>query len=114
MDVYQEGAYFSLSAESGRTFVVMKFKIRNRTDEDIEINNFDRGCAFFCNIAGAERVPEKESFITNSLASFEGKIAAGRSARAVLIFEITKEQAELIAEPALTMEQSGISYSINL
>lgn len=114
MDVYQEGSYFSLSAESGHTFVVMRFKLRNQTDKELKINNFDKGCAFYCSVAGTERVPEKESFITNSLASFEGTIAAGRSAKAVLIFEITKEQAELIGEPSLTVEQGGTSYSINL
>lgn len=114
MDVYQEGTYFSLSADSGKTFVVMRFTIRNLMDQDIEINNYDAGYAFYCILEGVSRVPEKQSFIANSLASYEGKIAAGKTSEAVLVFEITKEQAELLSEPALIMEQNGISYSIIL
>lgn len=114
MDVYQEGTYFSLSAESGNTFVVMRFSIHNDTGADIKVNNFDSGCAFYCSFEGAGRVPEKESFITDSLASFEGTVGAGKAAGAVLIFEITKEQAELVSDPGLTMEQNGISYTVNL
>ena len=114
MDVYQEGTYFSLSAESGNTFVVMRFSIHNDTGADIRVNNFDRECAFYCSFEAAGRVPEKESFITDSLASFEGTVEAGKAAGAVLIFEITKEQAELVSDPGLTMEQNGISYTVNL
>lgn len=114
MDVYQEGTYFSLSAAGGKTFVVMRFTIRNQTDSDMEIDNFDKGYQFYCSFDGAQRVPEKESFIADSLASFEGKIAAGKSAGAVLIFEITKEQAESVSQPSLVMEHNGTAYAINL
>lgn len=114
MDIYREGSFFSLSAERGNTFAVMKFTIHNRTDKDIEIDNFDKGYAFYCSFEGAQRIPEKESFIADSLASFEGKIAAGESAGAVLIFEISKEQAELISEPSLSMEHNGTDYSVTL
>ena len=94
MDVYKEGSYFSLSAESGRTFVVMQFTITNSTGEDIQIDNYAAGYAFYCN--------------------FEGTIPADKSAPAVLIFEIAKEQAEMISEPTLTMEHNGTSYLIKL
>lgn len=114
MDVYQEGTYFSLSATSGKTFVVMRFTLQNQTDSDLEIDNFDKGYLFYCSVDGAQRIPEKESFIADSLASFEGKIAAGKTAGAVLIFEISKEQAESMSQPTLSMEHNGTVYSINL
>ena len=114
MDVYKEGSYFSLSAESGRTFVVMQFTITNSTGEDIQIDNYAAGYAFYCNFEGTSHVPEKQSFIADSLASFEGTIPADKSAPAVLIFEIAKEQAEMISEPTLTMEHNGTSYLIKL
>lgn len=114
MDVYQEGTYFSLSAEKDHTFLVMRFTLHNETGADIAISNFDKGYAFYCDLAGSGRVPEKQSFIADSLASFEGKVAAGKSAGAVLIFEITKEQAEQVSDPVLTMEHNGTVYLINL
>lgn len=114
MDVYKEGSYFSLSAGSGKTFVVMQFTITNSAGEDIQIDNYAAGYAFFCNFEGTSHVPEKQSFIADSLASFEGTIPADKSAPAVLIFEIAKEQAEMISEPTLTMEHNGTSYLIKL
>lgn len=114
MDVYKEGSYFSLSAGSGKTFVVMQFTITNSAGEDIQIDNYAAGYAFFCNFEGTSHVPEKQSFIADSLASFEGTIPANKSAPAVLIFEIAKEQAEMISEPTLTMEHNGTSYLIKL
>lgn len=114
MDVYKEGSYFSLSAASGKTFVVMQFAVSNLTGEDIQIDNYEAGYAFYCSFEGTSHVPEKQSFIADSLASYEGTIPADKSARAVLIFEIAKEQAEMISEPTLTMEHNGTSYSIKL
>lgn len=114
MDVYREGTYFSLNAEDGNTFVVMEFTIKNPKDKKVSMDNFEAGYAFYLNFEGGSHVAEKKSFITNSLSTFEGTIPAKGESRAVLIFEITKEQAEQISAPTLTMEQAGEKYTVSL
>ena len=39
-DVYNEGSYYSITAGSGNTFAVMKFTLKNPTDEDINVDMF--------------------------------------------------------------------------
>lgn len=114
MDVYREENYFSMRAEAGETFVVMRFTIRNPGAEDVEVSNFDAGREFFLNCEVADHVPEKQSIIADSLSVFEGTIPAGGSAGAVLIFGIRKADAELVVTPKLMMEYENTAYSVSL
>ncbi|MCM1105606.1 MAG: DUF4352 domain-containing protein [Blautia sp.] len=114
MDIYQEEGYFSLNAGEGNTFVVMRFTLKNPEDEELTVSNFGKGYAFYLRDEGVEHIAEKQSIIADSLASFEGTIPANGSAEAVLIFEITKEQAELISAPKLTVEYENTAYSVSL
>ena len=45
-DVYNEGSYYSITAGSGNTFAVMKFTLKNPTDEDINVDMFGNRLEF--------------------------------------------------------------------
>ena len=67
-DVYNEGSYYSITAGSGNTFAVMKFTLKNPTDEDINVDMFGNARTY--------------------KATFQGTVKAHDAVDVVLLFKI--------------------------
>ena len=59
-------------------------------------------------------MPEKVTFGSNSLSSYDGKLKAGATQKAVLIFEISQKAAENVTTENLSVNLDGKRYSVEL
>ena len=112
--VYQEGTYFSLNAGEGKRFIVLYFQISNPTASDVTLANYEKEISFYGIFDGSLRIPEKQTFIADSLSSFEGTIKANGTERAVLIFETTKEKADNMQETKLQVKIDDTIYGVEM
>lgn len=97
---YVEKGVFSVDAESGNTFYVMKFKMTNTTKGDVVINNAKLNPIFRIK-SGDTTVRSSVSFLTTDLSTYNDTISAGESVEVVLLFELPKAKAEAVNNPTL-------------
>lgn len=111
---YNEGNYFSLGADKGKRFLVVKFRMKNISDSDIELNNAEYHLKFACSCDGQEAVPEEMTFALKEFSMYEGKLKKGKSADVVLLFQVNSESADQIQAINLTVSQDGVTKNIQL
>lgn len=111
-DNYKEGTYFVLNPDSGNKMLVMNFTMKNKGKQKVELNTISLDNTFYASVDGRPPVKETVSFGVQSLSSFEGTIAAGKSAKAVLIFQIPEELAEEQPNVRLMVSLNGTNYSV--
>lgn len=87
-DVYNEGSYYSVTAESGNTFAIMKFTLKNPTGEDINVDMFGNARTYKATFPDGKEYTAEGTFLTYSLNTFQGTVKAGGSVDVVLLFKI--------------------------
>ncbi len=112
LDSYKEGTYFVLNPDSGNKMLVMNFTIKNTGQQKMELSTLSLDNTFYASIGGRPPVKETVSFGVQSLSSFEGTIAAGKTAKAVLIFQIPEDFAEEQPDIELMVSLKGTNYSV--
>ena len=75
-DVYNEGSYYSITAGSGNTFAVMKFTLKNPTDEDINVDMFGNARTYKATFPDGKEYTAEGTFLTYSLNTFQGTVKA--------------------------------------
>lgn len=113
-NIYQEGDYFSVNANEGKTLLIMEFKIKNSGEKAVNLDTVMTKNDFTVLLNGGTGIPEKISFGASSLSSYDGKIKAGGSQKAVLIFEVNKKTAESIETVELSVNLQNKIYSVEL
>jgi hypothetical protein len=113
-DSYQEGDYLAVNPDVGKRLVVMKFKIKNPTDKDIELDTVSLDNTFYASFDGGGRVKETVSFGAQSLSSYLGVIKAGKSKTAVLLFQVPESQADAISSVELTVQMEDSTFNVKL
>lgn len=104
---YKEGTAYIVEAEKGKVFYVMKFKLTNRTDKDVEVNNAAKSPIVKL-VSEAVTVKSEVTFLTSDFSTYQGTIKAGESVETILLFEVSESVAEKITAPKLqiTIEKS--------
>ena len=87
-DVYNEGSYYSMTAGSGNTFAVMKFTLKNPTDEDINVDMFGNARTYKATFPDGKEYTAEGTFLTYSLNTFQGTVKAHDAVDVVLLFKI--------------------------
>lgn len=87
-DVYNEGSYYSMTAENGNTFAIMKFTLKNPTGEDINVDMFGNARTYKATFPDGKEYTAEGTFLTYSLNTFQGTVKAGGSVDVVLLFKI--------------------------
>lgn len=87
-DVYNEGSYYSMMAGSGNTFAVMKFTLKNPTDEDINVDMFGNARTYKATFPDGKEYTAEGTFLTYSLNTFQGTVKAHDAVDVVLLFKI--------------------------
>lgn len=87
-DVYNEGSYYSITAGSGNTFAVMKFTLKNPTDEDINVDMFGNARTYKATFPDGKEYTAEGTFLTYSLNTFQGTVKAHDAVDVVLLFKI--------------------------
>lgn len=113
-DSYQEGGYYSIPAENGKCFVVMKFMIKNTSGKAVKVDALSMNPGYAAVFAEAGTVQAEQTFLTYSLSTYQGKLEARKSVDVVLLFQIPKSQSKKLGEPVLNVRLSGKEYQVQL
>ena len=97
---YTEGSYYSLDAENGKTFYIMKFGVTNTSNSIVKLDNVSLNATFKL-IAEDLKVNAEVTFLDTDLATYLGEIAPGATADTILLFEIPEEKARELSKPEL-------------
>lgn len=111
---YNEGNYFSLGADEGKTFLVMKIRMENDGSSKVKVNNVASGPEFKCSYDGENYISAEATFALKVFSSYEGSIKAGEYVDTVLLFQIDKEQAANVNTLLLTVTVDGTTKKVKL
>ncbi len=87
---YSFDGYFDLSPSAGNHFLVLEFKVKNTSDEDIDLNVPGMGVSFRATVDGAANTSDR-TILLNDLSSFNGTIKAHKKQEMVLLFQFAPE-----------------------
>ena len=106
-NTYMEGAAYIVDAEKGKSFYVMKFKMTNTANKDIEVNNASKSPIMKL-VADGVNVKSEVTFLNSDFSTYQGTIKAGESVETILLFEVSEKVVEKIKAPKLqiTVEKS--------
>lgn len=111
-NMYQEGDYFAVTPDDGNKLIIMKFKIKNTGKKTVKLDTVSMDDPFYVCYDGKNKVEESVSLGVQSLSSYEGKIKAGQSKTAVLLFQVPDAQAKKISDVQLFVKLDGTIYSV--
>lgn len=111
---YQEGDYFSVNATSGKTLIIMKINVKNTGKKNTKIDMLSKDVTFYGCFNGTDRIVEKKILSTKNLSTYQGKIKPGKSIKTVLVFEVSKKQADEISTQDLQVEMDGQMYQVTM
>ena len=112
-DNYIEGEAYSVDATPGNTFYVMKIKISNTTDKDVEVDNASVNLIFKL-VSGDLKVKSEVTFLATDFSTYRGSIKAGETVETILLFEVPKSNAETITDPTLQITLENEIKNIQL
>jgi hypothetical protein len=113
-DSYQEVNYYAVDPDVGKRLVVMKFKIKNPTDQDIELDTVSLDNTFYASFDGEDSIKETVSFGAQSLSFYDGVIKAGKSKTAVLLFQLPEEEADQFSTVDLMVQLDGTVHPVQI
>lgn len=111
---YQEGDYFSVNATSGKTLIIMNINVKNTGKKNTKIDMLSKDVTFYGCFNGTDRIVEKKILSTKNLSTYQGKIKPGKSIKTVLVFEVSKKQADEISTQNLQVEMDGKMYQVTM
>ena len=111
---YQEGDYFSVNAASGKTLIIMNINVKNTGKKNTKIDMLSKDVTFYGCFNGTDRIVEKKILSTKNLSTYQGKIKPGKSIKTVLVFEVSKKQADEISTQDLQVEMDGKMYQVTM
>lgn len=97
---YTEGGYYSVDAESGKAFYVMKFSITNVSQAQVTLDNVSWNGTFKL-VADDIKANAEVTFLNTDLATYVGTIAPGETKDVILLFKISEAKANSISTPNL-------------
>ncbi|MBQ8518338.1 MAG: hypothetical protein IJ455_01875 [Agathobacter sp.] len=112
-NAYMEGSAYFVDAEPGKTFYVMKFKLTNTTDADVEVNNAQKSPVVRL-VTDAVKVKSEVTFLASDFSTYQGTIEAGESVETILLFEVSDTVADKIKEPTLQITVGNSTKTIKL
>ena len=112
-NTYMEGSAYSVDAQKGKTFYVMKFKMANITDKDIKVNNASKSPIMKLTSDGVT-VKSEVTFLNSDFSTYQGTIKAGKSVETILLFEVSETLADKIKAPTLQATVGKTTKTIKL
>lgn len=110
---YKEGSAYFVDAEKGKTFYVMKFKLTNITDTDVEVNNALKSPIVKL-VSDTVTVKSEVTFLASDFSTYQGVIQAGESVETILLFEVSEADVDKISTPKLQVTVEKATKTIKL
>lgn len=92
-DDESEDSFFAMNATEGNQLLVLKFSIQNNSAEDKEIDILNQYPLFRISVNGGENKNALTTLLLDDLSTFKDTLAAGESKEAVLVIQISDEEA---------------------
>ncbi len=110
----EEGDFFSLNASAGKKLLVLHFSISNTGEQEQNVDILDSGAVF--NVTVNETYTRRALTVMalNDLSAYEGTVAAGEKADAILVIEVDTDMAENISSVSLQVRNEEKSHTLKL
>ena len=109
-----EDEYFSFSATSKNTLLVLRFEITNTGEQEAEANVLKNQLRFRCTVNHEKRVGSQLTMLVNDLYSFKSVIAPQETQEAILIFQVPEKFDNAVEALELTVKGNDRSHKYNL
>lgn len=110
-----EDSFFAMNATEGNQLLVLKFNIQNNSAEDKEIDILNQYPLFRISVNGGEDKSALTTLLLDDLSTFKDTLAAGESKEAVLVIQISDEEAgEGVQSLTLTTKLNNQSANTKL
>jgi len=110
---YVEGSSYSVDAREGKIFYVMKFKLTNNTSQPVTVDNASVNPIFKLESENIS-VKSEVTFLLTDFSTYQGTIAAGTSVDTILLFEVSKGDADSIKTPVLSITVDNVKKNVKL
>lgn len=89
----QDATGYRIDAAEDKTLLIVHFILTNELQEDVECSFFERNLSFTVTIDG-KKIKSMSSMLDNDMTTYINTITAGAQEDLVVIFEISREQAD--------------------
>lgn len=97
----------------GNLLYVMKFQMKNISDEAVKVDNLSADIGFKLE-CGKVTSSHRKTFLSNDFSTYIGTVKSGEIVEVVLIFEIKPEDAEKITAPILKISVDNVTKKVKL
>lgn len=112
-DSYVEGSYFSMSAASGKTYLVVHIELK-AADGDVSCDMLSKNWNYRIVINDGKEIGAQTSILLNDLGTYQGMISKDQAVDCVLLFEVPKESVEGITSLSLKVQGMDSKNTVNL
>ena len=110
----EDSMAFVLTAVDGSNLVVLKFNVKNETNEDIMLDMIAADMNFKGIFNGQVKANCQTTLLNNALNTYKGTISAGASTEMVLVYQISERSLSNISTIKLEVENGDLSSTIIL
>lgn len=110
----EDSMAFVLTAVDGSNLVVLKFNVKNETNEDIVLDMIAADMNFKGIFNGQVKANCQTTLLNNALNTYKGTISAGESKEMVLVYQISERSLSNVSTIKLEVENGDLSSTIIL
>lgn len=110
----EEGDFFSLNASAGRKLLVLHFSITNTGEQEQNVDILGSGSVFSVTVNETYTRRALTVMALNDLSAYEGMVAAGEKADAILVIEVDADMAENISSVSLQVRNEDKTHTMKL
>ncbi len=105
-----EDEFFAMDALEGNIFLILRYQITNRNTETAQVNILELQPKFRAFIDDGAQINAMTTLLTDDLKTTNCSLEPGMSCSAVVVFEITKEEAASMQKLVLTVKAADDSW----
>ena len=106
--------YFALNAAKGNNLIIMKFVIKNNTNENLDIDISKISPEYIVTVNNSSSIKAMSTILLNDLSSYKTSLAGRESKNVVLIFEAAASILSSVDSIDLAVKVNGNSSYIEL
>ena len=111
---YQASQSYMVRANSGNELLVLHVNLKNSGNKTAECDILSKMPSFRLTINGETSVSADTTILLNDLGTYQGKIRAGKTKKAVLIFQVKKGSVKSVDSMELEVKTGGTSSQVQL
>lgn len=114
VSAYQASQSYMVRANSGNELLVLHVNLKNSGNKTAECDILSKMPSFRLTINGETSVSADTTILLNDLGTYQGKIRAGKTKKAVLIFQVKKGAVKSVDSMELEVTSGGTSALVQL